>query len=238
MSFFRVSRLPFASPQMLLGSFGLPPAPCQPLHVFSEGFRLPALKCFWAALASLLHLANPVMSFLGFQNCRLPALKCFPAASAPLLHLANPFMSFLRVSKLPFASPQMLLGSFGLLPAPCQPLHVFSEGFKIAVCQPSNASRQLWPPSCTLPTPSCLILGFQNCRLPALKCFSAALAPLLHLANPFMSFFRVSKLPFCQPSNASRQLWPPSCTLPTPPSNASRQLGLHPAPCQPLHVFS
>ena len=95
MSFLSVSKLPFASPHMLLGSFGLPPAPCQPLHVFSEGFRLPALKCFSAALASILHLANP-------------------------------FMSFPRVSKLPFASLQMLLGSFGLPPAPCQPLHVFS----------------------------------------------------------------------------------------------------------------
>ena len=121
-----------------------------------------------------------------FQNCRLPALKCFWAALASLLHLANPFMSFLRVSKLPFASPQMLPGSFGLLPAPCQPLHVFSESF----------------------------------RLPALKCFSAALAPLLHLANPFMSFFRVSKLPFASPQMLLGSF------------------GLPPAPCQPLHVFS
>ena len=162
-------------------------------------------------------LPTPSCLFLGFQNCRLPAFKCFLAALASLLHLANPFfMSFLRVSKLSFASPQILLDSFGLPPAPCQPFHVFSESFKTAVCQPPNASRQLWPPSCTLPTPSCLFLGFQNCRLPALKCFPAALASFLHLANPFMSFLKVS---VCQPSNASRQLWPP------------------PAPCQPLHVF-
>ena len=158
MSFLRVSKLPFASLQNASGQ--LWPPSC----------TLPTPSCL----------------FLGFQNCRLPALKCFWAALASLLHLANPFMSFLRVSKLPFASPQMLPGSFGLLPAPCQPLHVFSEGF----------------------------------RLPALKCFWAALASLHAPCQPLHVFSRVSKLPLASPQMLPGSFGPP------------------PAPCQPLHVFS
>ena len=49
-------------------------------------------------------------------------------------------MSFRRVSRLPFASPQMLLSSFDSTPCLAKPVRVIPEGFETAVCQPSNGN--------------------------------------------------------------------------------------------------
>ena len=141
-----------------------------------------------AALASQLRTTNKVLwAYYRTTHC----LRFFWAALASLLRhslaLQIPSMSFLRVSRLQLASPPMLLASFGLSPAPSKPVYVFSLGFKTAVCQPSNASRRLAKPVHGL--------GFQTAVWQP-QTFSAAWASLLHLANPFMSFFTVSRLPF------------------------------------------
>ena len=124
------------APQLALQSFSMS-------FLWVSKLLFASFKCLSAALAPLWHHSLPCKAppclFLGFQNWRLPASNasrqlwrhsgataCLakPLSRqlwrflAPQLALQSPSMSFLRISKLLFASLQMLLGSFGATLAP------------------------------------------------------------------------------------------------------------------------
>ena len=92
--------------------------------------------------------------FQGVQDCRLPALKrpkrFQPFRRSPrqqLLQLDAPAICFSGGSRLPFARPQTpqtlptlpQASKATTLTATTCPCHLFSRGFKTAVCPPSNA---------------------------------------------------------------------------------------------------
>ena len=146
-------------------------------------------------------LPGPAICFSGVQDCRLPALKPPKRFRRPprqqLLQLHASAICFSGGSRLPFARPQTPQ-TLPTLPQACKattltaktlpqaskattltatcPCHLFSRGFKTAVCPPSNPPNASNPPAglqgnnsySYMPLPS-VFQGVQDCRLPALN---------------------------------------------------------------------
>ena len=188
--------------------------------------------------------------FQGVQDCRLPALKPpkrFQRSRRPprqqLLQLHAPAICFSGGSRLPFARPQtpqtlptlpqaskattltatcpQTLQTLPTLSQASQALPSVFQGFKTAVCPPSNppnASAGLQGNksySSYMPLPS-VFQGVQDCRWPAFqppKRFQPSRRPprqqLLQLHAPAICFSGGSRLPFARPQTPQ--------TLPTLP---------------------
>ena len=208
--------------------------------------------------------------FQGVQDCRLPALKPpkrFQRSRRPprqqLLQLHAPAICFSGGSRLPFARPQtpqtlptlpqaskattltatcpQTLQTLPTLSQASQALPSVFQGFKTAVCPPSNPPNASNAPaglqgnnsySYYMPLPS-VFQGVQDCRLPALKPpkrFQRSRRPprqqLLQLHAPAICFSGGSRLPFARPQTSQ--------TLPTLPQ-ASKATTLTATLCQ-LHA--
>ena len=208
--------------------------------------------------------------FQGVQDCRLPALKPpkrFQRSRRPprqqLLQLHAPAICFSGGSRLPFARPQtpqtlptlpqaskattltatcpQTLQTLPTLSQASQALPSVFQGFKTAVCPPSNPPNASNAPaglqgnnsySYYMPLPS-VFQGVQDCRLPALKPpkrFQRSRRPprqqLLQLHAPAICFSGGSRLPFARPQTPQ--------TLPTLPQ-ASKATTLTATLCQ-LHA--
>ena len=205
--------------------------------------------------------------FQGVQDCRLPALKPpkrFQRSRRPprqqLLQLHAPAICFSGGSRLPFARPQtpqtlpalpqaskattltatcpQTLQTLPTLSQASQALPSVFQGFKTAVCPPSNPPNASNAPaglqgnnsySYYMPLPS-VFQGVQDCRLPALKPpkrFQRSRRPprqqLLQLHTPAICFSGGSRLPFARPQTPQ--------TLPTLPQ-ASKATTLTATLCQ------
>ena len=208
--------------------------------------------------------------FQGVQDCRLPALKPpkrFQRSRRPprqqLLQLHAPAICFSGGSRLPFARPQtpqtlptlpqaskattltatcpQTLQTLPTLSQASQAMPSVFQGFKTAVCPPSNSPNASNAPaslqgnnsySYYMPLPS-VFQGVQDCRLPALKPpkrFQRSRRPprqqLLQLHAPAICFSGGSRLPFARPQTPQ--------TLPTLPQ-ASKATTLTATLCQ-LHA--
>ena len=208
--------------------------------------------------------------FQGVQDCRLPALKPpkrFQRSRRPprqqLLQLHAPAICFSGGSRLPFARPQtpqtlptlpqaskattltatcpQTLQTLPTLSQASQALPSVFQGFKTAICPPSNPPNASNAPaglqgnnsySYYMPLPS-VFQGVQDCRLPALKPpkrFQRSRRPprqqLLQLHAPAICFSGGSRLPFARPQTPQ--------TLPTLPQ-ASKATTLTATLCQ-LHA--
>ena len=208
--------------------------------------------------------------FQGVQACRLPALKPpkrFQRSRRPprqqLLQLHAPAICFSGGSRLPFARPQtpqtlptlpqaskattltatcpQTLQTLPTLSQASQALPSVFQGFKTAVCPPSNPPNASNAPAGLqgnnsyiyyMPLPS-VFQGVQDCRLPALKPpkrFQRSRRPprqqLLQLHAPAICFSGGSRLPFARPQTPQ--------TLPTLPQ-ASKATTLTATLCQ-LHA--
>ena len=185
--------------------------------------------------------------FQGVQDCRLPALKPpkrFQRSRRPprqqLLQLHAPAICFSGGSRLPFARPQtpqtlptlpqaskattltatcpQTLQTLPTLSQASQALPSVFQGFKTAVCPPSNPPNASNAPAglqgnnsySYMPLPS-VFQGVQDCRLPALKPpkrFQRSRRPprqqLLQLHAPAICFSGGSRLPFARPQTPKR----------------------------------
>ena len=110
------SSLPFASPQMPKMSRG---SFDQALWPQAYHFLLEPCR---------LPFASMVLCCYGVQACRLPAVKCLKCPAAASTRHSGHKHLLLESWSLPFAS-----------------MHSIVRAFKPAVCQPSNAPRQLRP---------------------------------------------------------------------------------------------
>ena len=205
--------------------------------------------------------------FQGVQDCRLPALKppkrFEPSRRPPrqqLLQLHVPAICFSGGSRLPFARPQtpqtlptlpqaskattltatcpQILQTLPTLSQASQALPSVFQGFKTAVCPPSNppnASAGLQGNnsySSYMPLPS-VFQGVQDCRWPAFqppKRFQPSRRPprqqLLQLHAPAICFSGGSRLPFARPQTPQ--------TLPTLPQASKATTRTATCPC---HLF-
>ena len=241
------SRLPFARPQTLQTlpqaskATTLTATTC-PCHLFFRGFKTavcppsnpPNASNAPAGLQgnnSYSYMPLPSV-FQGVQDCRLPALKPpkrFQRSRRPprqqllQLHVPKPSKRFQPCRR------------------PSQALPSVFQGFKTAVCPPSNPPNASNAPaglqgnnsySYYMPLPS-VFQGVQDCRLPALKPpkrFQRSRRPprqqLLQLHAPAICFSGGSRLPFARPQTPQ--------TLPTLPQ-ASKATTLTATLCQ-LHA--
>ena len=228
--------------------------------------RLPALKPPKRFQPS----RRPLPSvFQGVQDCRLPALKPpkrFQRSRRPprqqLLQLHAPAICFSGGSRLPFARPQtpqtlptlpqaskattltatcpQTLQTLPTLSQASQALPSVFQGFKTAVCPPSNPPNASNAPAglqgnnsySYMPLPS-VFQGVQDCRLPALKPpkrFQRSRRPprqqLLQLHVPAICFSGGSRLPFARPQTPQ--------TLPTLPQASKARTLTATCPC---HLF-
>ena len=256
------SRLPFARPQtpqtLPQASKATTLTATCPCHLFFRGFKTavcPASNPPNASNPSAGLQGNNSYSYMplpsvfqGVQDCRLPALKppkrFQPFRRPPrqqLLQLHAPAICFSGGSRLPFAHPQTpqtlpQASKATTLTATC-PCHLFSRGFKTAVCPASNPPNASNPSAglqgnnsySYMPLPS-VFQGVQDCRLPALKPPKPFRRPprqqLLQLHAPAICFSGGSRLPFARPQTPQ--------TLPTLPQ-ASKATTLT-ATC-PCHLF-
>ena len=234
------SRLPFVRPQtpqtLPQASKATTLTATCPCHLFFRGFKTAVCPPSNPPNASAGLQGNnsysyymPLSSvFQGVQDCRLPALKppkrFQPSRRPPrqqILQLHAPAICFSGGSRLPFARPQTpqtlpQAPKATTLTATC-PCHLVFQGFKTAVCPPSN------PPNASaglqgnnsysyMPLPS-VLQGVQDCRLPALKPPKRFRRPprqqLLQLHASAICFSGGSRLPFARPQTPQ--------TLPTLP---------------------
>ena len=263
-----VSYMPQTSTMLLPNSYTYMPQDVQDCRLPglkpSKRFRRPPRQ----QLLQLLHA--PAICFSGVQDCRLPALKPpkrFQRSRRPprqqLLQLHAPAICFSGGSRLPFARPQtpqtlptlpqaskattltatcpQTLQTLPTLSQASQALPSVFQGFKTAVCPPSNPPNASNAPaglqgnnsySYYMPLPS-VFQGVQDCRLPALKPpkrFQRSRRPprqqLLQLHAPAICFSGGSRLPFARPQTPQ--------TLPTLPQ-ASKATTLTATLCQ-LHA--
>ena len=199
-----------------------------PAICFSGGSRLPFARPQTPQTLPTLPQASKATT-LTATLCQLHATDIYHAP-AELLHLHAPGRS-----RLPFARPQTLqtlpqASKATTLTATTCPCHLFSRGFKTAVCPPSNPPNASNAPAglqgnnsySYMPLPS-VFQGVQDCRLPALKPpkrFQRSRRPprqqllQLHVPKRFQPsrrpprpchlFFRGSRLPFARPQPPKR----------------------------------